>query len=468
VTNGGVLVVGGGPAGCAAATLLARWGHTVTLVTKPSSDTAPLGESIPPSTRKLFDLLGITSRLDAPDFIRSTGNTVWWGSSVPRLELFDGGEHGWQVTTASLEAVLRAMAVESGAHVEVTRIEAGRIDARAAAFVLDCTGRAGVLARARRLRTDDATFVTVAMVGSWHADAFDVPEPTHTIIESYDGGWAWSVPQSPTERFVAVMVDPRVSSLARDRASRQVYLAEIEKTTQFRRILQHASLVDGPRGWNASMYHATRYVDDNVMLVGDAGSFIDPLSSAGVKKALASAWLAAVATHTSLLKPHMRSVALEFFEGREREVYGAFRRLTESYWRDAASGHRHPFWTDRGGEPETTQDDDRVAVEFERIRSAPELRLSADPSARVAERPAVSGAEIVFERCLTREGSAREVRYAYGVDLLGLVELAPTYSSVPELFAAYNLRHAPVGLPAFLAALAAAIAQQWLRWCDTY
>ena len=34
------------------------------------------------------------------------------------------------------------------------------------------------------------------------------------------------------------------------------------------------------------------------LLAGDAGSFIDPLSSAGVKKALASAWLAAVAVST--------------------------------------------------------------------------------------------------------------------------------------------------------------------------
>ena len=43
------------------------------------------------------------------------------------------------------------------------------------------------------------------------------------------------------------------------------------------------------------MYDATRFVDGDVLLVGDAGSFLDPLSSAGVKKALASGWLAAVA-----------------------------------------------------------------------------------------------------------------------------------------------------------------------------
>jgi hypothetical protein len=59
------------------------------------------------------------------------------------------------------------------------------------------------------------------------------------------------------------------------------------------------------------------------------------------------------------------------------------------------------------------------------------------------------------------------VRFAYDVDLLALIDLAPRHSSVPELFEAYNRRLPPVAMPEFLAALATAIAQRWLRWCDT-
>ncbi len=63
---------------------------------------------------------------------------------------------------------------------------------------------------------------------------------------------------------------------------------------------------------------------DRWLLVGDAGSFIDPLSSAGVKKALASGWLAAVVAHTWLTQPEMRPHALGFFEDRETEIHRRF------------------------------------------------------------------------------------------------------------------------------------------------
>ena len=57
------------------------WGHTVTLVTKPGLQLgASLAESLTPSCGKFFDLLGIHTAIDDAGFVRTTGNTVWWGS----------------------------------------------------------------------------------------------------------------------------------------------------------------------------------------------------------------------------------------------------------------------------------------------------------------------------------------------------------------------------------------------------
>ena len=39
----------------------------------------------------------------------------------------------------------------------------------------------------------------------------------HTLVESYDDGWCWSVPLSEVERFVAVMADPQRTELAEER-----------------------------------------------------------------------------------------------------------------------------------------------------------------------------------------------------------------------------------------------------------
>ena len=36
---------------------------------------------------------------------------------------------------------------------------------------------------------------TVALVGRWrHAGGWPLADPSHTLLESYEDGWAWSVP----------------------------------------------------------------------------------------------------------------------------------------------------------------------------------------------------------------------------------------------------------------------------------
>jgi 2-polyprenyl-6-methoxyphenol hydroxylase-like FAD-dependent oxidoreductase len=480
-----VLVIGGGPAGCASASLLARWGHSVTLIAKPAGQSADLGESIPPSTRKLFELLGVRAAIEAAPFVPSTGNTVWWGSDAPRVELFTGMGHGWQATSASLGAILVEHARQSGVQIAWVRAETPAIALDSAAFVLDCTGRTGLLARGRGLRRYDSRYRTVAMVGVWRREGgFGLPDPSHTLIESYDGGWAWSVPRSPQERFVAVMVDPRATATLSGDMTRltpeladpkrgpagpssaglALYREQLNRTRHIKRIVVEGALTTGPTGFDASMYHAARYVDGNLLLVGDAASFLDPLSSAGIKKALASGWLAAVAIHTALTKPAMRDTALAFFAAREAEVYASFRAMTERFFSEAAAGHAHPFWSDRRDEPASPAD--RLATEaaFERLRQAPELRLVRGTGTIVEPRPAVRGAEIVLEPHLVSGDQDAAIRFAFDVDLLALIDLATAYTSVPGLFAAYNERHAPVALPDFLAALATVLARNWLVW----
>ena len=53
------------------------------------------------------------------------------------------------------------------------------------------------------------------MLGVWHRDGgWDVSDETHSLVENYDEGWAWSVPVAPTVRYFTVMVEPGVTELA--------------------------------------------------------------------------------------------------------------------------------------------------------------------------------------------------------------------------------------------------------------
>jgi len=467
-----ILIVGGGPAGCAAARTLARLGHRVRLVARPPQDGgARLAVSIPPSGAKIFELIGVTEAITQAGFVRTSGNTAWWGEDRMRVEPFAGGARGWQAEVAVLSRVLLTAAAAAGVTVESRAITAAEVRGAGAAFVLDCTGRAGVLAREHGGRVFEPGLRSVAMVGVWQrAGGWPVPDDTHTLIESYEDGWAWSVPVEPGTRHIAVMVDPQRSALARGQAPVEVYRRELAKAPRFHTLVGDAVLQAGPWGWDASMYHATRYVHGDVVLVGDAGSFVDPLSSAGVRKALVSGWTAAVAVHTSLTRPAMRETALAYFEAREHRMYAGLRRLAVAHFADAAGGHTEPFWADRqasaSGDGEERgaadpEDEGRVREAFERIRRAPALALTPGPF-RLEPRPAIRGHEVVWESRLVTEQAPEGVRYLQGVDIVRLIELAPLHAQAPDLFEAYCAQEAPVDLVVFLTVLATAVARGWL------
>jgi len=480
-----VLVVGAGPAGCAAATVLAQCGHRVLLVDRPSPGRPALAESIPPSAHRILSVLGMRNAVDAAGFQPWLGNTVWWGSAAPRLESFAPGEAGYQVERARFDAVLREVAARAGAQiiagtvrdvailgldssfsdVRVTaaiETSGGTIEA-AAAIVLDCSGRAGVVAR-KGLRVAEAAHRTVALVGVWRADA---PWPSeqrgHTLVASHADGWAWSVPTAEDTRYVTVMVDPERSHLARGVPALDVYRAELNKVAAFAPLLEQASLIEGPWGADASLYSTPHYAGPGFLLVGDAGSFIDPLSSFGVKKALASGWLAGITANTILKTPEMRNQALAFYEGHEREVVESFRRQTARYAASATEDSSHPFWqarADRGLETQAAlraKDADALAALAD-LRGRPEIHLRPGAQVQTAAKPAIRGELIKMEEHLFTPAWPDGVRYLRNIDLLLLVRLAPEYRDVGALYDALSEAQPGVSLPDFLGVLSTLVA----------
>ena len=500
-----VVVIGGGPAGAAAARLLAAWGHAVQVLAKPADDARALGESLPPSCRKLFDLIGVTGDVEAAGFLRSTGNTVWWGGRDPRAVRFAGDGVGWQVRRNELDRLLLRLAAQAGAAVETgavvrqvdlpsaahpagaaessTRyLAGGAARSLTARFVLDCSGRAGVVAR-HGFRRHAAGRTTLALTAVWsRRGGWGLDDESHTLVESYGDGWAWSVPVTAEQRYFTLMVDPRVTRLARSGPLAPCYEAELAKTAALGPLTAGASLDVEPWGCDASVYDARAYKAPGMLLVGDAGSFIDPLSSYGVKKALASGWLAAVAVHTALTDPALAGVALDLFDEREREMHGALERQSAELFAEAAGRHDHPFWTDRAeaGMPEAAplappepgvealRRDPGVLAAFEALRRAPALRLRRGDRLGVVRRPAITARRIILEDRLVVPGwpdadADRGLRFLRDIDLVRVVELAPLHRQVPDLYEAYNRVCPPAPLPDFLGVLSVLIAKGALQ-----
>ncbi|MYE17806.1 MAG: flavoprotein dehydrogenase, partial [Gemmatimonadetes bacterium] len=121
-----VLILGGGPAGAAAARLLARWGLEAVVVERsPDPDRAApsLAESLPPSARKVLAATGLLGVVEAGGFLANSGNTALWGGEGRRDD-FVGGAAGFHILRSRFDALLRGAAAEAGAEIVtgVTRL----------------------------------------------------------------------------------------------------------------------------------------------------------------------------------------------------------------------------------------------------------------------------------------------------------------------------------------------------------
>jgi len=436
--------------------MLARLGASVLVLTRAARWS--IGESIPPSTARLFDELELASVVDRAGFLRSLGNTVWWRDAPARIEPFPPDAAGWQVERSTFDAVLLAAAEAAGARIEreavVLAVELGhdvqtvngRITAR---WVLDCTGRAGVLARrvGREARAGRATF---ALHGVWESSRWDVPEPTHTLIETTRGGWAWSIPVTERRRHVTVMVDPP-SGTREGTSLAEIYRAELGSTRHFARLIQNADLAGPPGGLSATPYVASTFAGPGWALVGDAASFIDPLSSFGIKKALAAAWLAAVMVHTALTEESMTGAALELFERRERDAFEELARQAESMWTGESAPSRD--------ETALLRDDPSVHAAFDALKRADSIALRAADDVAVVPAPTVRGQRVVLEPHLKCTWRPEGIRFIRGISLPALTALTPGARQVPDLFERYVRAEGPADLRDFLGVLSLLVAK---------
>lgn len=393
-----VLVIGGGPAGSTTASFLRHYHPDlrVVLVERDAFPRYHIGESLVLEVNRVLAEIGVLETIDREGFLVKGGATYVWGTdrrpwsfafaeSTGRRPHFQGiSDYTYHVERARFDRILldhaRNLGVEilQPARFEREILDDGRVVGGVvtpqgsepitfrARFVVDASGRAGVVARHHGSRVFDPVLRNVATFGYWKGAKLEADyngdwDVARICIISHRCGWIWYIPMERDVVSVGVVTSDANFKAQAARDPEAFYREILGETPETARFLDEAELVpfhDAPRKVMIETdfnYFHDRLAGPGYALVGDAAGFLDPLFTFGVFLSVTGARLLAYALGSVLdgtsseermfasYDLHMRTY-FESFRAMLYTFYG-FNTTKESFWketRDMVRAHGLP------------------------------------------------------------------------------------------------------------------------------
>jgi flavin-dependent dehydrogenase len=333
-----VVVIGGGPGGSTAATLLAQRGHRVVLVEKSAHPRFHIGESLLPANVPLFEKLGVAREMEA------IGMDKWgavfvspWHDSTTGFNFCEALDpsmpKAYQVRRSEFDEVLFRRAAAAGARAlencrvrdfdlgdrsSPPRVRATLADGTPrewrAKFLVDASGRDTVVGNRLKVKRRNPDHNSSAMYGHFRGAKRDAGRAEgNIIIYWFDHGWFWFIPLKDGVTSVGAVVWPYYMK-SRAKGLREFFLETIAMCPALQERIAGAELVAEPEATGNYAYHCDLCQGENFVMVGDAYAFIDPVFSSGVMLAMNSAFAAADVVHARLAEPAKEAAARRKFE----------------------------------------------------------------------------------------------------------------------------------------------------------
>jgi flavin-dependent dehydrogenase len=368
-----VVVIGGGPSGSAAATLLAQHGHKVELFEREHFPRFHIGESLIPHTYHTLKRLGLLEKMKGSHFIKkySVQFVNERGKLSEPFYFVDHDPHEssqtWQVRRSEFDHLLlrnardHGVIVHEGARVLEVLFEGPRaVGIRVkpedgperivkSKVVVDASGQSSLIIDRLNLREWDPVLKKAAVWTYWKGAYRDIGrDEGATIVLQTQGkkGWFWYIPLH--DDVLSVGVVAAYDYLFQNREAKDlesIYFEEVARCPGLQPRLANAKRCDVFRAQKEYSYRAKKAAGDGWVLVGDAFGFLDPLYSSGVLLALTSARMAAdcineAITDEDLSEARLRGWETEYTKGMDR-----MRRLVCEYYNGLNFGklvRRHP------------------------------------------------------------------------------------------------------------------------------
>lgn len=346
-----VIVIGGGPAGSTAATLLARQGFSVTLLERERFPRFQIGESLLPYNNDLFHRLGVTEELDRGDFVPKYGAQFVTGDGKVGYSfrfdrtLEDPYRKSFQVKRAEFDHLLLRNAATNGVHVRegcgvaavdlskpdeaIVRTHAG--EELRARFVIDASGHNSVLGSRVGSKSDIQELKKIACFAHYRGvTRAEGRDGGSTIIVVLKNAWFWLIPVAADVMSVGVVLN-RDQFLASGLTPEQMLEKTIAETPFVRERMQNALRTTQVFARKDFSFRMRNMVGTNYALAGDAAGFLDPIFSTGVFMAMKSADLVADAVAMKLRQNSM--AALKSYERLLSGALNKYFRFIEHFYR---------------------------------------------------------------------------------------------------------------------------------------
>jgi flavin-dependent dehydrogenase len=311
-----VLVIGAGPAGTVAASIIKKAGFSVRIVEKMKFPRFVIGESLLPRCMEALEEAGFLGAVKAKGFQEKFG-----AKFVKNGKLFDiffadqftpGWSWTWQVPRGEFDKTLADCCEEMGIPVSyettvtgiefngsdsVTTVEdidgnKSQIEAR---FIVDGSGYGRVIPRLfnmdkpSNLPPRKALFTHTVDTKRTMDD-----EPNRiTIIVHQKGIWIWVIPFSNGITSVGFVGEPEFFKATDGQTPEEQLRALLETEPYLRERMKNVEFIFEPRVLESYSVSTTKFYGDGFILTGNVTEFLDPVFSSGVTLATVSSQTAA-------------------------------------------------------------------------------------------------------------------------------------------------------------------------------
>ena len=359
MNNLDVIVIGGGPAGSTAATLIAKAGRSVTVLEREQFPRFRIGESLMPATHWSLKRLGVLEKmpgLAAPRkhsvqfFLKDgRGTDPFYFCDVQK----DDSAVTWQVDRAAFDRMLLDHAAESGAEVhqgvavrEVlfeddravgvsATFEDGDTRDLRASIIVDASGQSALLSHRLKLKEVDPRLRNASVFTRYRGAKRDPGRDAGATIifhTANEDSWFWYIPLPDDVTSVGVVGSMDYLLRGRQGGAEQVFAEELALCPALRQRLAGAERLGKIQALKDFSYISRRIAGDGWILAGDAFGFLDPIYSSGVFLAMKGAEFAADSVLEALQEGDLSGARLgrrgpEFIAGME-----ALRRLVYAFY----------------------------------------------------------------------------------------------------------------------------------------